>query len=158
MYGLVVLGHEWNALKCSTSNLFFFYNNNFLEEWLFRETKVFHLWHHSKETTTLTFWHLCFKECKGGKCVIITHSVEKYQNCDKVSVNRLKHVSYVPPPRKLQKTEQDRVKLKYLTGEWFYETKSNRHRDKIHGSDIIRASMRHRKPVTIRECADRFAQ
>ncbi|XP_053501018.1 synaptotagmin-like protein 2 isoform X2 [Ictalurus furcatus] len=53
--------------------------------------------------------------------------------------------------KKLQKTERDRSKLKYLTGEWFYETKSNRHRDKIPGSDIIRASMTCRKPVTIME-------
>ncbi|XP_027006246.2 synaptotagmin-like protein 2 isoform X2 [Tachysurus fulvidraco] len=53
--------------------------------------------------------------------------------------------------KKLQKTERDKQKLKYLTGEWFYETKSNRHRDKTHGSDIIRASMSRRKPVTIKE-------
>ncbi|XP_017345129.1 synaptotagmin-like protein 2 isoform X6 [Ictalurus punctatus] len=53
--------------------------------------------------------------------------------------------------KKLQKTERDKRKLKYLTGEWFYETKSNRHRDKIPGSDIIRASMTRRKPVTIME-------
>nr|XP_057935822.1 synaptotagmin-like protein 2 [Doryrhamphus excisus]XP_057935823.1 synaptotagmin-like protein 2 [Doryrhamphus excisus]XP_057935824.1 synaptotagmin-like protein 2 [Doryrhamphus excisus]XP_057935825.1 synaptotagmin-like protein 2 [Doryrhamphus excisus] len=33
-------------------------------------------------------------------------------------------------------------KLKYLTGEWFYEAKSRRHRDKIHGSEIILASMK----------------
>ncbi|KAF4081966.1 hypothetical protein AMELA_G00146420 [Ameiurus melas] len=53
--------------------------------------------------------------------------------------------------KKLQKTEQDKSKLKYLTGEWFYETKSNRHRDKIPGSEMIRASMTRRKPVTIME-------
>ncbi|XP_058267096.1 synaptotagmin-like protein 2 isoform X2 [Hemibagrus wyckioides] len=53
--------------------------------------------------------------------------------------------------KNLQKTERDKQKLKYLTGEWFYETKSNRHRDKIHGSDIVRASMSRRKPVTIME-------
>ncbi|XP_060751687.1 synaptotagmin-like protein 2 isoform X4 [Tachysurus vachellii] len=53
--------------------------------------------------------------------------------------------------KKLQKTERDKQKLKYLTGEWFYETKSSRHRDKTHGSDIVRASMSRRKPVTIKE-------
>ncbi|KAK3550421.1 hypothetical protein QTP86_025154 [Hemibagrus guttatus] len=53
--------------------------------------------------------------------------------------------------KNLQKTERDKQKLKYLTGEWFYETKSNRHRDKIHGSDIVKASMSRRKPVTIME-------
>uniref|UniRef100_A0A8B9JH40 Synaptotagmin-like 2a n=1 Tax=Astyanax mexicanus TaxID=7994 RepID=A0A8B9JH40_ASTMX len=60
--------------------------------------------------------------------------------------------------KKLQKTEGDKRKLKYLTGEWFYETKSNRHRDRIHGSDIIRASMRHSQPVTIRECANKHEE
>lgn len=30
---------------------------------------------------------------------------------------------------------------KYLTGEWFYEAKSRRHTDKIHGSEIILAAM-----------------
>ncbi|XP_039986035.1 synaptotagmin-like protein 2 isoform X3 [Xiphias gladius] len=36
-------------------------------------------------------------------------------------------------------------KLKYLSGEWFYEAKSRRHMDKIHGSEIILASMKQRK-------------
>uniref|UniRef100_A0A673M6L1 Synaptotagmin-like 2a n=1 Tax=Sinocyclocheilus rhinocerous TaxID=307959 RepID=A0A673M6L1_9TELE len=51
--------------------------------------------------------------------------------------------------KQLRKTERDRSRLKYLTGEWFYETKNHRHRDRIHGTDIIRASMRQKKPVTI---------
>nr|XP_029537020.1 uncharacterized protein LOC115141863 isoform X1 [Oncorhynchus nerka] len=57
----------------------------------------------------------------------------------------------------LKKAEEERIKqlqktsapvesrLKYLTGEWFYEAKSLRHRDKIHGSEIILASMKQRK-------------
>ncbi|XP_026186964.1 synaptotagmin-like protein 2 isoform X2 [Mastacembelus armatus] len=60
----------------------------------------------------------------------------------------------------LKKAEEERVrklgkilnsgsespgKLKYLTGEWFYEAKSRRHMDKIHGSEIILASMKHKK-------------
>ncbi|XP_067288617.1 synaptotagmin-like protein 2 isoform X14 [Pseudorasbora parva] len=60
--------------------------------------------------------------------------------------------------KKLRKTERDRGRLKYLTGEWFYETKYHRHRDRIHGSDIIRASMRHRKPVTILELSQRWSE
>uniref|UniRef100_UPI0037E818A9 synaptotagmin-like protein 2 n=1 Tax=Semicossyphus pulcher TaxID=241346 RepID=UPI0037E818A9 len=36
-------------------------------------------------------------------------------------------------------------KKKYLTGEWFYEAKSRRHMDTIHGSEIILASMKPRK-------------
>lgn len=37
------------------------------------------------------------------------------------------------------------VQWKYLTGEWFYEAKSRRHTDKIHGSDIILASMKQQR-------------
>nr|XP_046245344.1 synaptotagmin-like protein 2 isoform X2 [Scatophagus argus] len=37
------------------------------------------------------------------------------------------------------------IKWKYLTGEWFYEAKSRRHMDKIHGSEIILASMKQKK-------------
>ncbi|KAM7398653.1 hypothetical protein PAMA_006524 [Pampus argenteus] len=52
----------------------------------------------------------------------------------------------------LQKTVGDKGQLRYLTGEWFYETKQLRHQDRIHGSDVIRASMRHTyKPLTILE-------
>ncbi|XP_070700020.1 synaptotagmin-like protein 2 isoform X3 [Pempheris klunzingeri] len=52
----------------------------------------------------------------------------------------------------LQMTVSDRSRLRYMTGEWFYETKQLRHQDRIHGSDIIRASMRHtHKPLTILE-------
>nr|XP_012418550.1 PREDICTED: synaptotagmin-like protein 2 isoform X8 [Odobenus rosmarus divergens] len=32
-----------------------------------------------------------------------------------------------------------------MSGEWFYEAKAKRHRDRIHGADIIRASMRKKK-------------
>ncbi|XP_068577493.1 synaptotagmin-like protein 2 isoform X4 [Cebidichthys violaceus] len=52
----------------------------------------------------------------------------------------------------LQKTVRDKGRLRYMTGEWFYETKQLRHQDRIHGSEIIRASMRHsHKPLTILE-------
>ncbi|XP_036974509.1 synaptotagmin-like protein 2 isoform X3 [Acanthopagrus latus] len=56
--------------------------------------------------------------------------------------------------RNLQKTVSDRCQLRYMTGEWFYETKQLRHQDRIHGSDIIRASMKQKhtqKPLTILE-------
>ncbi|XP_018103346.1 uncharacterized protein sytl2.L isoform X3 [Xenopus laevis] len=56
----------------------------------------------------------------------------------------------------LKKAEEERVRnlydvvdddqeLKYKSGQWFYEAKSKRHRDKIHGADLVRASMRKRK-------------
>lgn len=58
----------------------------------------------------------------------------------------------VSVPRNLQKTVGDKSQLRYLTGEWFYETKQLRHQEHIHGSDIIRASLRHtQKPLTLCE-------
>ncbi|KAL2311160.1 hypothetical protein Nmel_002852 [Mimus melanotis] len=52
--------------------------------------------------------------------------------------------------RHLPEKVKDHVQLKNMSGQWFYEAKSKRHRDKIHGADVIRASMR-RKPATIAE-------
>ncbi|KAH1186122.1 hypothetical protein KIL84_018871 [Mauremys mutica] len=49
-------------------------------------------------------------------------------------------------PEKIKSDNQ----LKNMSGQWFYEAKSKRHRDKIHGADIIRASIR-RKPTTLAE-------
>ncbi|XP_013367305.1 PREDICTED: synaptotagmin-like protein 2 isoform X2 [Chinchilla lanigera] len=56
----------------------------------------------------------------------------------------------------LKRTEEERVRhlpekikddqqLKNMSGQWFYEAKAKRHREKIHGADIIRASMRKKK-------------
>ncbi|XP_028626404.1 synaptotagmin-like protein 2 isoform X4 [Grammomys surdaster] len=56
----------------------------------------------------------------------------------------------------LKKAEEERVRhlpekikddqqLKNMSGQWFYEAKAKRHRDKIHGADIIRASMRRKR-------------
>lgn len=60
--------------------------------------------------------------------------------------------------RNLQKTVSNKKQLRFLTGEWFYETKQRRHKDRIHGSDLIRASMRQtNKPLTICESVIRFA-
>ncbi|NXP19584.1 SYTL2 protein, partial [Scytalopus superciliaris] len=52
--------------------------------------------------------------------------------------------------RHLPEKIKDNVQLKNMSGQWFYEAKAKRHRDKIHGADIIRASMR-RKPATVAE-------
>ncbi|KAK1899864.1 Synaptotagmin-like protein 2 [Dissostichus eleginoides] len=46
---------------------------------------------------------------------------------------------------KLLDGSQPNTQLKYRTGEWFYEAKSLRHMDNIHGSEIILASMKPRK-------------
>ncbi|NWS19862.1 SYTL2 protein, partial [Pachyramphus minor] len=52
--------------------------------------------------------------------------------------------------RHLPEKVKDDIQLKNMSGQWFYEAKSKRHRDKIHGADIIRASMR-RKPAAVAE-------
>ncbi|XP_069495890.1 synaptotagmin-like protein 2 isoform X3 [Ambystoma mexicanum] len=69
----------------------------------------------------------------------------------------------------LKKAEEDRVRvledsiddtneLKNKTGQWFYEAKSKRHRDKIHGADLIRASIRKKKPQTIAELSQSISE
>ncbi|TNN80097.1 Synaptotagmin-like protein 2 [Liparis tanakae] len=64
----------------------------------------------------------------------------------------LKRDAKLKKAEELRKTGSDERRLKYMTGEWFYETKQLRHQDRIHGSEIIRASMRHsHKPLTILE-------
>lgn len=60
-------------------------------------------------------------------------------------------------PRKLQQNVTDKSQLRYLTGEWFYETKQLRHQERIHGSEIIWASMkRTHKPMTICKSSQRY--
>ncbi|KAL6055069.1 hypothetical protein STEG23_035312, partial [Scotinomys teguina] len=49
-----------------------------------------------------------------------------------------------------EKIKDDR-QLKNMSGQWFYEAKAKRHRDKIHGADIIRASMRKKRPPVAAE-------
>ncbi|XP_066443484.1 synaptotagmin-like protein 2 isoform X2 [Eleutherodactylus coqui] len=52
--------------------------------------------------------------------------------------------------RDLQENVNDENELRYKSGQWFYDAKSKRHRDKIHGADLVRASIRKRKkPATI---------
>ncbi|XP_005379828.1 PREDICTED: synaptotagmin-like protein 2 isoform X4 [Chinchilla lanigera] len=67
----------------------------------------------------------------------------------------------------LKRTEEERVRhlpekikddqqLKNMSGQWFYEAKAKRHREKIHGADIIRASMRKKKlPAAAEQSKDR---
>ncbi|XP_004402443.1 PREDICTED: synaptotagmin-like protein 2 isoform X5 [Odobenus rosmarus divergens] len=54
----------------------------------------------------------------------------------RVEEERVRHL-----PEKIKDDQQ----LKNMSGEWFYEAKAKRHRDRIHGADIIRASMRKKK-------------
>ncbi|XP_055082791.1 synaptotagmin-like protein 2 isoform X1 [Periophthalmus magnuspinnatus] len=54
--------------------------------------------------------------------------------------------------QRLQQMVSNKGQLKYLTGEWFYEAKQLRHQERIHGSEIIWASIKHtHKPITILE-------
>lgn len=47
--------------------------------------------------------------------------------------------------RHLPEKVKDDQQLKNMSGQWFYEAKAKRHRDRIHGTDIIRASMRKKR-------------
>ncbi|XP_012324942.2 synaptotagmin-like protein 2 isoform X14 [Aotus nancymaae] len=47
--------------------------------------------------------------------------------------------------RHLPEKIKDDQQLKNMSGQWFYEAKAKRHRDKVHGTDIIRASMRKKR-------------
>ncbi|KAM9658729.1 synaptotagmin-like protein 2 isoform 20-T25 [Trichechus inunguis] len=47
--------------------------------------------------------------------------------------------------RHLPEKVKDDQQLKNMSGQWFYEAKAKRHRDKIHGADIVRASMRKKR-------------
>nr|XP_056714823.1 synaptotagmin-like protein 2 [Euleptes europaea] len=53
--------------------------------------------------------------------------------------------------RHLPEKVKDDNQVKNMSGQWFYEAKSKRHRDKIHGADIIRASMRRKRPGILAE-------
>ncbi|XP_036715530.1 synaptotagmin-like protein 2 isoform X1 [Balaenoptera musculus] len=47
--------------------------------------------------------------------------------------------------RHLPEKIKDDQQLRNMSGQWFYEAKAKRHRDKIHGADIIRVSMRKKR-------------
>nr|XP_048291124.1 synaptotagmin-like protein 2 isoform X6 [Myodes glareolus] len=57
--------------------------------------------------------------------------------------------------RHLPEKIKDDQQLKNMSGQWFYEAKAKRHRDRIHGADIIRASMRKKRlPVAAEQSKD----
>ncbi|XP_026082008.1 uncharacterized protein LOC113058381 [Carassius auratus] len=51
--------------------------------------------------------------------------------------------------KQLQRAVPEEDKRKFMSGEWFDKMKSQRHQDRIHGSEIIMASMRQRKPSVV---------
>ncbi|XP_053555106.1 synaptotagmin-like protein 2 [Bombina bombina] len=50
--------------------------------------------------------------------------------------------------RRLQGSIKDEKKKKFVTGEWFYDVKSQRFQEDLHGSDLLRASIRKKKVQT----------
>uniref|UniRef100_G1LQ75 Synaptotagmin-like protein 2 n=1 Tax=Ailuropoda melanoleuca TaxID=9646 RepID=G1LQ75_AILME len=64
----------------------------------------------------------------------------------RVEEERVRHL-----PEKIKDDKQ----LKNMSGQWFYEAKAKRHRDRIHGADIIRASMRKKKLQVAEQNKDR---
>ncbi|KAM7399182.1 hypothetical protein PAMP_018469 [Pampus punctatissimus] len=97
-------------------------------------------------------FHTCtLKEAGGVTMIDLSHLTEEEQGTIMTVLRR---------DAELKKAEEERIRkletllngdsqsdghLKYLSGEWFYEAKSRRHMDKIHGSEIILASMKQRK-------------
>ncbi|XP_048454296.1 synaptotagmin-like protein 2 isoform X2 [Rhincodon typus] len=53
--------------------------------------------------------------------------------------------------RHLQESVENEVQRRNMTGEWFYKAKAKRHTDTLHGAELIKASMRKKKPMTIYE-------
>uniref|UniRef100_UPI00398ED63E synaptotagmin-like protein 2 isoform X7 n=1 Tax=Pristiophorus japonicus TaxID=55135 RepID=UPI00398ED63E len=60
----------------------------------------------------------------------------------KVEENRIRHV---------QESVENVTQRKNMTGEWFYKAKAKRHKDTLHGAELIQASIRKKKPMTIYE-------
>ncbi|XP_029942540.1 synaptotagmin-like protein 2 isoform X4 [Salarias fasciatus] len=84
----------------------------------------------------------------------LSYLTEEEQDAIRAVLHRDAELKRVEEQRvqNLQRTVSDRFQLRYLTGEWFYETKQLRHQDRIHGCDLIRASMRHvPRPPTLQE-------
>ncbi|XP_069390694.1 uncharacterized protein [Paralichthys olivaceus] len=95
-------------------------------------------------------------EAGGGAMIDLSHLTEEEQG---------KIMTVLRRDTELKKAEEERIrklekiltsgsqsdgKMKYLTGEWFYEAKSRRHMDKIHGSEIILASMKQKRDGSVR--------
>uniref|UniRef100_A0A8D3A7Z5 Synaptotagmin-like protein 2 n=1 Tax=Scophthalmus maximus TaxID=52904 RepID=A0A8D3A7Z5_SCOMX len=96
------------------------------------------------------------RDAGGGTMIDLSHLTEEEQG---------KIMTVLRRDAELKRAEEERIrnlekildsgsqsdgKLKYLTGEWFYEAKSLRHMDTIHGSEIILASMKQRKDGSLR--------
>lgn len=88
-------------------------------------------------------------------CLSFTDFFTDYQNELVYLLWVLSIVKFFSFCRHLPEKIKDDQQLKNMSGQWFYEAKAKRHRDKIHGADIIRASMRKKRlPVAGEVTAD----
>ncbi|XP_072433817.1 synaptotagmin-like protein 2 isoform X2 [Chiloscyllium punctatum] len=74
--------------------------------------------------------------------VSIMRVLQRDAELRKVEEKRVRHV---------QESVKNDVQRKNMTGEWFYKAKAKRHKDTLHGAELIKASMRKKKPMTIYE-------
>uniref|UniRef100_A0A3B4G9J3 Synaptotagmin-like 2b n=1 Tax=Pundamilia nyererei TaxID=303518 RepID=A0A3B4G9J3_9CICH len=94
-------------------------------------------------------FHTCpLRKAGEGTMIDLSHLTEEEQAMIMTVLKRDAELKKAEEERKLTSSLSD-AKLKYLTGEWFYEAKSRRHRDKIHGSEIILASMKQGKAASL---------
>ncbi|XP_026048170.1 synaptotagmin-like protein 2 isoform X4 [Astatotilapia calliptera] len=105
---------------------------------------------------TSNHFHTCpLRKAGEGTMIDLSHLTEEEQAMIMTVLKRDAELKKAEEERvrKLEdivnNTSQSDAKLKYLTGEWFYEAKSRRHRDKIHGSEIILASMKQGKAASL---------
>ncbi|XP_067842381.1 synaptotagmin-like protein 2 isoform X7 [Heptranchias perlo] len=72
----------------------------------------------------------------------ITRVLQRDTELRKVEEKRIRH---------LQESVENDIQRKNMTGEWFYKAKAKRHKDTLHGAELIQASIRKKKPMTIYE-------
>uniref|UniRef100_A0A672ZEJ7 Synaptotagmin-like 2a n=1 Tax=Sphaeramia orbicularis TaxID=375764 RepID=A0A672ZEJ7_9TELE len=95
-----------------------------------------------RKGTMIDLSHLTEEE--HGVIMTVMRRDAKLKKCEEERIRKLEKL--------LNTDSESDSKLKYLTGEWFYEAKSLRHMDTIHGSEIILASMKQRKPGLGTKC------
>uniref|UniRef100_A0A8C1TML6 Synaptotagmin-like protein 2 n=1 Tax=Cyprinus carpio TaxID=7962 RepID=A0A8C1TML6_CYPCA len=81
----------------------------------------------------------------------LSHLTEEEQEMIMTVLNRDTELKKAEEERikQLQKAVPEEDKHKFMSGEWFYKLKAQRHQDRIHGSEIIIASMKQRKPSVV---------
>lgn len=88
---------------------------------------------------------MAHKLLRASFCLIFTNFFIQCQSELVYLLWVLSKVKFFSFCRHLPEKIKDDRQLKNMSGQWFYEAKAKRHRDKIHGADIIRASMRKKR-------------